>query len=347
MLYRSVHLASLSHALPDEVVTSLALEEQLIPLYERLGLSVGRLELMSGIRTRRFWPKGTRPSAAATLAGEVALDRARESMGLDRSEVGLLIFAGVCRDFMEPATASVVHANLRLPPTCQAFDVSNACLGFLNGMVLAAEMIERGVLEAALIVSGEDARPLVEETLRELTAGEHIGRREVKLAYASLTVGSGAAAVVLTHTRRAPEAPRLAGGTLLAATEHHELCSGDRIESGGPLMQTDSEALLLAGNALASRTWSGFLRELDWRAASVERVVTHQVGVQHKRLLFQTLGLDHTRDYPTVAEFGNVGSVSLPLSLSLARDAGFVSDGERVALMGIGSGLHCMMLGLE
>ncbi|MEZ6017263.1 MAG: 3-oxoacyl-ACP synthase III [Planctomycetota bacterium] len=343
MRFRSVHLASLAHALPEEVVTSDALEARLWPLYERLGVSVGRLELMSGIKERRFWPPGTRPSHAATVAGELALERA----GVSRDQIGLLIFTGVCRDFMEPATASVVHAKLGLSPTCPAFDVSNACLGFLNGMALAAEMIERGSLETALIVSGEDGRPLIDETIRALTAGHEVGRRELKLAYASLTIGSGAAAAVLTSARRAPHGPRIVGGAVLAATEHHELCSGDRIENGGPLMQTDSEALLHAGNALAAETWGAFLKEVEWRAEDVERIVTHQVGVQHKKLLFDTLGLDHARDFPTVAEYGNIGSVSLPLSLSLAREAGFVRDGQRVALMGIGSGLHCMMLALE
>lgn len=343
MRFRSVHLASLAHAVPDEVVTSAALEERLAPLYDRLGVSIGRLELMSGIRARRFWPPGTRPSEAAARAGELALARAP----LPRSGIGLLVFTGVCRDFMEPATASVVHARLGLAPTCQAFDVSNACLGFLNGMALAAEMIERGSLEAALVVSGEDARPLVEETVRALTAGPHMGRADLKRAQASLTIGSGAAAAVLAHARLAPGAPRLVGGAVRAATEHHALCSGDRVGDGGPLMHTDSEALLHAGNALAATTWEAFLRELEWSPGDVERIVTHQVGVQHKRHLFETLRLDHARDFPTVAEYGNIGSVSLPLSLSMARESGFVRDGQRVALMGIGSGLHCMMLGLE
>lgn len=342
MRYQSVHLAALAHALPDEAVSSAALEERLAPLYARLGVSVGRLELMSGVRSRRFWPVGTRPSDAAARAGELALARA----GLPRARIGLLLFTGVCRDFMEPATASVVHARLGLPPTCLAFDVSNACLGFLNGMALAAEQLERGALDAALIVSGEDARPLVEETIRALTA-PGAGRRELKRAHASLTIGSGAAAAVLTRPGLAPGAPRLLGGAALAATEHHALCSGDRTDGGGPLMETDSEALLHAGNALAARTFDAFLGELGWSRDDVARVVTHQVGVQHKRLLFETLGLDHARDFPTVAEYGNIGSVSVPLSLSLARDAGFVRPGQRTALLGIGSGLHCMMLALE
>ena len=117
--------------------------------------------------------------------------------------------------------------------------------------------------------------------------------------------------------------------------------------SSSPLMETDSEALLHAGNALAARTFATFLEDFDWDRESIDRMVTHQVGVQHKRLLFQALELDLACDYPTVETLGNVGSVSLPVSLALAAEAGFVAPGHRVCLQGIGSGLHCLMLGLE
>ena len=50
--------------------------------------------------------------------------------------------------------------------------------------------------------------------------------------------------------------------------------------------------------------------------------------------------------WPTVAELGNVGSVSLPASFSLAEEAGFIEHGQRVGLLGIGSGLNCRMLGV-
>lgn len=344
MRFERVRLDSIAHALPDEAVRSEELEARLAPLYERLRLSVGRLELMSGIRERRFWLPGTRPSTAAARAGRVALERS----GLDRARIGCVIHASVCRDFLEPATASVVHRALELSPDALAFDLSNACLGFANALAVLAAMIENGSIDAGLAVAGEDGRPLVEETLRRLASDPSIGRNDLKRAFASLTIGSGAAAAVLARDALSPNGRRLVAATSGAATEHVELCRGDRVEGGaGPWMETDSEALLHAGNALAARTFERFLAETGWTRASIERVVTHQVGSAHKRLLFETLALYPERDYPTVERFGNVGSVSLPLSLSLAIDAGFVRAGERVALLGIGSGLQCQMLALE
>ena len=115
---------------------------------------------------------------------------------------------------------------------------------------------------------------------------------------------------------------------------------------GGPLMTTDSEAMLHAGNELLERTWSRFRAEVGWRTEDVDRVVTHQVGVQHRRLVLSTLGIPLERDFPTVETCGNVGSVSLPLTFSRAREEGFLAPGQRLAMLGIGSGLQCQILGV-
>ncbi|MEQ1891407.1 MAG: 3-oxoacyl-ACP synthase III, partial [Planctomycetota bacterium] len=346
MRFEHVRLAAVRHVLPDEVVSSESLEERLAPLYERLRLRVGRLELMSGIRERRFWARGTRPSDAAARAGGEALRAA----GPAAERVALLVHGAVSRDFLEPATAARVHALLHLPPTCAFFDLSNACLGLLSGLEVAASQIELGALEAALVVSGEDGRGLVEQTLAGLLA--HSGddaslRAALKLAFASLTIGSGAAAVVLAHERLAPGSPRVVGSLTRVASEHHELCQGDRAGAAGAEMATDSEALLEAGVALAAQNYAGFLDTLGWRSADVARVVTHQVGSAHRRALFQRLELDPARDFSTFETLGNTGSAALPTALSLALEQRPLARGEKMALLGIGSGLACTRLGLE
>lgn len=344
MRFQSVALAADGYHLPDEVLRSEALEARMASLYQRLGLHPGRLELMSGIRERRVYSPGTLPSAIATLAAEHALQHS----DFPRERIGMLIHSAVCRDFLEPATASVVHAHLGLAPECELFDLSNACLGFANALMLIASRIEHGEIEAGLVVSGENGGPLLDATVQALSKLERGGRAELKRAYASLTIGAGGAAMLLTHVRHAPTAPRWRGGLCLAASEYHRLCQGDQSKSdAGPLMETDSEALLVAGNALAQRTWPRFLEHLGWSGESVRQIITHQVGSAHKRLLFQSLGLDPALDFPTVEFLGNIGSVSLPISYSLARERGFFQAGSRSALLGIGSGLNCAMLGLE
>ena len=94
----------------------------------------------------------------------------------------------MCRDFLEPSTASVVHNNLGLPEESFVFDVSNACLGVLNGMCIIANMIERDQIKAGLVVSGENGGPLVNNTIENLLARSDITRNSIKTSFASLTI---------------------------------------------------------------------------------------------------------------------------------------------------------------
>jgi 3-oxoacyl-[acyl-carrier-protein] synthase-3 len=343
MLFKNVCLESLAVSLPSEVWSSAQIEERLRPLYERLRLPFGRLELMTGIRERRMWPDGTRPSDASAAAGRAVLGES----SLRREEIGLFVHAAVSRDMLEPATASFAHRKIGLPQTTQIFDLSNACLGFLDAIVVAAGLIEAGLIRAALIASGENGRPLVEETVRTLLAGK-FDRNAIKPFFANLTIGCGAVAAVICHRDLVRgRARRILGGVSFSATEHSELCQGDTAAAGGLSMQTDSERLLEAGVALAGQTWAEFARVTGWTTKTVDRAICHQVGSAHRRRLFETLGLDVAKDYSTFETLGNMGSASLPATLCAAVKAGAIRDGDRVALMGIGSGLNCLMLALE
>jgi 3-oxoacyl-[acyl-carrier-protein] synthase-3 len=81
--------------------------------------------------------------------------------------------------------------------------------------------------------------------------------------------------------------------------------------------------------------------------ASIDRYICHQVGAMHRRRLYEALGIDLARDFSTFETLGNMGSVSLPATLVKAVECGAVVDGNRVGLLGIGSGINCMMLALE
>lgn len=340
MKFENVCIESLAVALPEEIWSSAAVEEHLRPLYERLKLPAGRLELMTGIRERRMWPVGTRASDASAAAGRAVLAKS----SLRAEQVELFIHGAVSRDMMEPATASFAHRKIGLPGSAQIFDVSNACLGFLNSLTVAAGLIESGQIRCALIVSGENGRPLVEQTLRTLLETS-LTRNEIKPYFANLTIGSGAVGAMLCHRSLVSgPAHRLLGGIARAATQHSDLCQGDTHGAEALAMQTDSEQLLVAGVELARDTWREFTAE---QGSEFGRFVCHQVGSTHRRKLYETLGLDLAKDFSTFETLGNTGSVALPATLALAVEAGAIRAGDRVGLLGIGSGLNCLMLALE
>jgi len=343
MKFEHVCLESIAVALPEEILSSASIEERLRPLYERLKLPFGRLELMTGIRERRHWPVNTLPSDASAAAGKAVLAKS----ALQPEQLEVFVHAAVCRDMLEPATASFAHRKIGLSPRSQVFDVSNACLGFLNSMVLLAGLIESGQVQAGMIVSGENGRPLIEQTLKHLLTAR-LDRNAIKPFFANLTIGSGAVGAILCHRSLVKgRQHRLLGGAVRAATQHSDLCKGDTHGAEALAMQTDSEAMLVAGVALARDTWSDFSAATGWNEALPDRFICHQVGAAHRRKLYETLGLDLAKDFSTFETLGNMGSVSLPATLSLAIENGSITDGSRVGLLGIGSGLNCLMLGLE
>jgi 3-oxoacyl-[acyl-carrier-protein] synthase-3 len=343
MRFEHVCIESIAAELPDEAWTSASIEERLRPLYERLRLPFGRLELMSGIRERRFWPQGMRPSDASAAAGRAALARS----ALKPEQIETFMHAAVCRDMLEPATAAFAHRKIGLSSNAQIFDVSNACLGFLNGLTILAAMIESGQIRCGMVAAGENGRPLVERTLQHLATAP-LDRNQIKPFFANLTIGSGAAAAILCHESLVRGRPhRLLGGVCVNATAYSDLCKGDAAGGDGLEMQTDSEQLLIAGVEVAKRAWTAFQKETGWGSASIDRYVCHQVGAMHRRRLYEAIGVDLARDFSTFETLGNMGSVSLPATLVKAVEGGAVVEGNRVALMGIGSGINCMMLALE
>ncbi len=346
MRYENVCLESLTCELPPNVVTSDDIERRLAPIYEKLGLPFGRLELMTGIRERRFFDRGTKPGQISSITAQKALALS----GLNANDIGLLVHGSVCRDQLEPATASGVHHAVGLPRTAAILDVSNACLGLLNGVLVLANMIELGQVRAGIVVGTEVGRDLVEGTIESLLKDPNVTRQSFKLDFASLTIGSGSAAFVLCHRDLSRTGHRLLGGVCLTDTSHHELCAGggDAVTTDGrPRMQTDSEALLHAGIELAGATWERFRSELNWTNADIRKVFTHQVGKAHRKLLLDRLQLSSEIDFPTVEFLGNTGAVALPTAVALGVERGHVAAGDRIALLGIGSGLSSIMLGIE
>ncbi|MBX7196222.1 MAG: 3-oxoacyl-ACP synthase III [Sandaracinaceae bacterium] len=334
MRFENVSLLSVASVEAPNRIASTDLEARLGPFLRRLGFASGVLASLSGVIARRFWDEGTQPSDVAARAGELALARA----GIDRSRVGMLVNTSVSRDFVEPSTACLVHGKLSLRPECLNFDVANACLGFINGMDLVAQSIERGVIDFGLVVDGESSRYVVDKTIERLNASGDA--RAFADHFATLTLGSGAAAVVLARADLVPPgtAHRYVGSVSLAATEHSHLCRG-QVDG----MVTDGQRLLQAGLELAQRTFELARRELGWSPQVLDEIAIHQVSRQHTDKLAERLGLDPSRIHAIFPELGNVGPASIPLVLSQAEQLGRLRRGSRVALMGIGSGLNCAM----
>ncbi|KAF0126695.1 MAG: 3-oxoacyl-acyl-carrier-protein synthase III [Elusimicrobia bacterium] len=338
MKYSKVFITAIGYELGPVVVTSSELEKRVLPMLEALHIPPGQLEALTGIRERRWWDEGFPLSEGAARAGRKALEQA----GLRPSDIGALVYAGVCRENSEPATATAVAALLGTGPETAVYDLSNACLGVQNGMLDIANRIELGQIRAGLVVSCESAREINESMIAAMLKDR--GFENFRLSIATLTGGSGAVGVVLTdgsfagtHRRH-----RLLGGVYRAACEHHDLCVWHRDH-----MRTDATATLKNGVALGRQTWDALLKDLGMKAGDFDRTVCHQVGSAHRRGILQALGIPEEKDFPAFEYLGNMGTAALPTAAAIADEREFLRPGDKVAFLGIGSGLNTIMMGLE
>lgn len=314
------------------VMTSAEFDRRIGDSFARNGLRPGMLSKLAGIQERRWWPEGTSFVDGAIEAGAKAIAES----GVDPARIGMVVNTSVSREHLEPSVAVRIHHELGMPSSSLNFDITNACLGFVNGMQLAATMIDGGQIDYALIVDGEGSRVPQERTLARLASPEATAD-DLQREFATLTLGSGAAAMVLGRASEHPGAHRVVGGVSRAATWHHELCVGDFDQ-----MRTDTTGLLVAGMELATDLWKDAAAEFDW--SDMDRYIVHQVSQVHTRKTAEALGLSLDRIPLTFPTLGNVGPAAV--AITLAKEVERLDTGDRVLMMGIGSGLNMTCLEL-
>jgi acyl-CoA:acyl-CoA alkyltransferase len=349
MKYSKVYIDAIGYEIAPVVVSSLEIERRLKDCYSALHLAEGQLEALTGIVERRWWEEGHRLSDGAIAAARRALEVS--SVPADRLDA--VIYGAVCHEYFEPAMACRVASEIGVGPEAAVHDVSNACLGVLNGMIEIANRIELGQIRAGMVVACETSREINEIVIEQMLANRTMDF--FKQSLATLTGGSGAVAVLLTDgSFSTPRGRKLLGGVWRTAPKFHGLCRWG-IEPAHPgeshdfhqFTVTDSAAVLANGVQLGQETWRAFLQGLGWSGDQVDKVICHQIGASHRETLLKSLGVPLSKDFPTYRYLGNMGTVSLPLTAGIAEEREFLEPGDRVGFLGIGSGLNCMMLGLE
>ncbi|MCF6247642.1 MAG: 3-oxoacyl-ACP synthase III [Desulfobacula sp.] len=349
MKYSSVYIESFGYELAPNVVTTAELEEKLAPFMKTAGLGAKMIETLTGIKQRRYWDKEHTLAQHAAVAGQRALDEAE----LTPDQIGALAYCGVCSDGFEPATACAVADQLNINEDAHIYDVKNACLGVITGMIHIANEIQLGNIKAGLVVSCESARQIVESTIKEINTHKNIDF--FKDAVATMTGGSGAVAVLLTdgtfkngnHCKHA-----LKGGVVKNAIKHHGLCHWGFEEHGMPthskvIMRTKAQDVLDNGVLLVKSTFDAFKKEFNLSQDQPDKFIGHQVGLLHHQKFYQALDVDIKKDFATFPFLGNIGTVSLPITAAIADERGFLTPGDFVAFIGVGSGLNCYILGVE
>jgi 3-oxoacyl-[acyl-carrier-protein] synthase-3 len=337
MLSSNITIEGLEYVMPEQIITSEQIEEEISDTMHRLKLPKGLLKSLTGIKERRIWPDNT----TANEAGVKAASKVIKTTSIKKEEIGCIINTSVSRNYIEPSVACLIHQDVGLSPECQNFDISNACLGFITAMQILMPMIESGQIKYGLIVNGETSGKILKTTVNELKK-RNVTSEIYRRHFAALTLGSGAVAMILGHKNYSKTNHLINGIVNLSDTRHSRLCLG-HIDS----MVADSTLIMKQGIKLASKTWNIAKSRLpNWNDENIHLYIPHQVSSTNIQELSQTLGLKLEKQHLNYMDYGNIGPASVPITLKMAEENQRITQGDHVALLGIGSGLNCSMMSL-
>jgi len=274
------------------------------------------LEAKLGIRERRW--TDTRPSLMAARA----LRAACEDAGLEPTALKRVIYtSSVGGDQLVPATSNRVMDELGLSDTCDAFDLNNACMGFMSGLDIAVRSVATG-LGPVGVVACERISPFIspEDHRTYLVFGD---------AAAAAVVGAGDGGMLGMHLSNKPIFP---ASVQLPMTGFNQVPV--RFASSNKDMTRIAVAAL-------KRAADDVLGQAGMSMSDVEWVLPHQPNGRMLDRALEALGARPEQTVRVVDYIGSVASVAIPFSLARLFREREVKPGDRILMIGVGTGVAC------
>ncbi|MEV7605354.1 ketoacyl-ACP synthase III [Paenarthrobacter sp. NPDC089322] len=335
-------IAGLEVYLPPERLDTATVERRIAESSPHFRVPKGLIARVTGIRSRSVMADSEQASdLAANAAAKVLAE-----CGLQAPDIDLLIFASASQDMVEPATGHMVAAKLGL--SCPVMDVKNACNSFLNGLEVGDALIAGGRYARIVVVTGESPSRAVRWTIPDFET--------FASSFPGFTMSDGGAAVLLEAAPTAgmaassADAPEGILGVAFTARSSHwsvgTLAAGGSAHPRDPeagYFSMDGEKLKDAFLDLGCDVLDETLARLALRWTDFAVVCVHQVSAPYREIFAERAGVPRELLVPTVEDFGNLASVSLPLQLKLAVDTGRCGPGDLVALVGLAGGVSLGM----
>jgi 3-oxoacyl-[acyl-carrier-protein] synthase-3 len=324
-------IASIGTYLPEQVVTSKELMDE-VESEHRFGIPNNWIEDLTGIHSRRFAAPEDRPSDLAINAGRTAL----EKCGMDPKDIGMVLYCGIDRDWIEPATSHRIQRELGcVNATC--LDVTNACHGFSNGMSVGDAMIATGAAENVLVVTGEVPSHLIGDVIKDIRENPTLENFHNKIG--GFTTGDAGGAVIL---QRASAQSGIKTYRFDSRGRYAELCfykfdhEGKRC--GQMIMDKISAVMIRMHQAIIQETYDS----LSWQPTDVDHLICHQVGSKPHHRMAKLAGIQLEKAPTIFQSYGNLTSATIPVTLDTADP----KEGDRILILGAGSGLSISQIGL-
>ncbi len=321
---RRARIIATGSCIPDFVLTNEALTRM-------VDTSDEWIRERTGIEERRINTASTNREMAS-LAARRAIGQA----GIDPASIDAILCSTVTNDNFTPALACYIQADIGAF-NAFAFDLNAGCSGFVYALELAASLIAAvrpgtRPVSRVLVVSSEMLSAITDYSDRAscVLFGDSAGAvildaDETGLLASVLRCdGSGADSIVapaLTHVR----------------AEDGCVANPESLPAHGMKMN-GREVYRFAVKAVPD-TLNAVLAEAGMSAGELKYVVLHQANLRIINAAIDRLGIDSDKVPVSITRYGNSSSACIPVLLDELNRAGNLQKGDKIAVVGFGSGL--------
>ncbi len=277
----------------------------------------------AGNKTRHWCHEDEYCTDIALEASKIAL----EDAGVQANEIDLIIFTGMSKAFVEPATSHVLRNDLKAK-NANVIDTQDACTSFLKSIEMVDALVKTGVYKKILIAAGERSFDWANFTCKTVD--------ELKWKLASCTIGDAAGAIVLEATEE-PEYMdddkhmrffnKMSEGDYSVCNIGLNHAVGDRYQ-----LYSHSARLLNTGRKVMSELMAEIFAQDSWKDCIFDKILHHDVGTWVNTAIVEILEESDVKyrdgHEPYFSEYGNVASASLPLAMHLAKKEGRLKRGD-------------------
>ncbi|MEG1000171.1 MAG: beta-ketoacyl-ACP synthase III [Cellulosilyticaceae bacterium] len=270
----------------------------------------------------------TRYLSKGETTTQLAIEAAKAAMldgGIDPETIDLIIVATITPDSVMPSTACLVQEAIGAT-RATAFDITAACSGFLYASMVAADAIKLGRSETALIIGAEVLSKVVnwEDRATCVLFGD----------------GAGAAVYQKTHKNNIiniySESDGASGNALtLSGRKLNNPYFKDDTELGH--MYMDGRAVYKFATHVVPSSIEKVLEGTGVGMQDVDMFILHQANERIMDSVAKKIGVDSTKFFKNLANYGNTSAATIPIALSEAKE--FLKPGDKVVLCGFGGGL--------
>ncbi|MEQ8409135.1 MAG: 3-oxoacyl-[acyl-carrier-protein] synthase III C-terminal domain-containing protein [Gammaproteobacteria bacterium] len=308
--------------------------------YQSMGFDLNLITENMGISHVRHCAEITKPGELAARSGEIALRKS----GVSASDIDMVLFCGIERDLAEPATAHRIAHELGINAK-YCFDVSSACHGFTDGLLVAQAYIASGRAEHVLVTTGECSSSKAKLILDYFNKGK-LDKSHAIDALGAFALGDAGGAMVLTHAD--PDNGVMADRTA-NRSDLRRLCFWDNfgVEHGvDPSFGMKMAQICARTIGMVQAMMPSTLQDLNWDKADIDLFIPHQVGKRPFDIYLEMFGLTIEQSLATYPRCGNLTSATIPVCWDILESAGRIPKGSKIFIVSTGSGIVVSQLGI-